>query len=193
MLYIICAFEAEARVLIDSYKLIKKQTTPFTLFENSEIRLVISLMGPEKAASASKYLISSFSPKRDDSFLNLGICAAQKEYPIGKLLQIKTLTDGKSSYTLETLDSTIKSASCYSSNETMDTVTKTDIAEMEALALYENISSSFHPENISFVKVVSDHFKPFKPSKQFVIDLIRNNLTPIQKHITLLTGTRHAQ
>ena len=192
MIYIICAFEAEARALIDSYKLVKKQTSPFALFENSEIRLIISLMGPEKAASASQYLISTFLPKADDSFLNLGICAAQSQYPIGELLQIEILTDGKSCFTIETLDSGIKTVSCYSSDKAMHTAVETDIAEMEAMTLYEKMSSSFNAKNISFLKVVSDHFKPFKPDKQFVIDLIRNNLKPIKEHISLLTGVHHA-
>ena len=193
VLYIICAFEAEARALIDNYKLTKKQIKPFSLFENSEIHLIICGMGPDNAKTASQYLLASYPPNKEDSLVNLGVCAAQDSYKIGELLQVKSLQNQTSNYALETIASTIKTVSCYSSEMLLDTPSNTDIAEMEALSIYENISTYFQPKNISFLKVVSDNFKPFKPNKQFIIDLIRSNIEPIKEHINQLTGALHVQ
>ena len=192
MLYIICAFEAEARALIDHYKLTKTQTSPYPLFEGDEIRLLICNMGPQKAKATSQYLLASYPLNENDAFLNLGICAAQEHFKIGELLQVSTLQNESRTYPLETFPSTIKKVTCYSSSQVLDKPAPTDIAEMEALALYDVVSRHFAPLKISFLKVVSDHFKPFKPKKQFIIELIRNNIDAIDKHINQLTGAYHA-
>ena len=192
MLYIICAFEAEARALIDAYKLVKKQSAPFVIFESKDIKLLISKMGQENAKEACQHLIQSYNIQKKDTLLNIGICAAQEKYPIGSLLLVKTLSNQDTNHELKFLDSNLNKVSCYSSEKVLDKPSQSDIAEMEALAIYETLSPHLTPENISFLKVVSDNFKPFKPNKQFIIDLIRNNLQDIQDHITQLTGNVHA-
>ncbi len=191
MLYIICAFEAEARALIDHYKLIKTQTSPYVIFEGDEICLIISTMGPQKAKAASDYLLETYRIDENDAFLNLGICAAHEHFKIGELLQVNTLQNESSTCPLKTFSSTIKKVSCYSSSQVLDKPAPTDIAEMEAMAVYDVVSKHFTPLKISFLKVVSDHFKPFKPNKQFIIELIRNNIDTIDKHIDQLTGAYH--
>ena len=193
MLYIICAFEAEARALIDAYKLVKKQAKPFALFESNEIRLLICKMGQENAKEACRYLIQSYTIQKEDKLLNIGICAAQEKHPIGSLLLVKTLSNQDTNHKLKILDSNLNKVSCYSSEKILDKPSQSDIAEMEASAVYETLSPHLNSENISFLKVVSDNFKPFKPNKQFIIDLIRNNLQDIQHHITQLTGNAHAK
>ncbi len=193
MLYIICAFEAEARALIDHYKLIKTQTSPYALFKGDEICLLISGMGVQKAKTATHYLLETYRVNENDAFLNLGICAAQESFNIGELLQVDTLQNESCTYSLETFPSAIQKVSCYSSSQVLDKPAPTDIAEMEALAVYNVVSTPFTPLKISFLKVVSDHFKPFKPKKQFIIELIRKNIDAIDKHINQLTGANHAQ
>ncbi len=193
MLYITCAFEAEARAIIDYYKLTKKQVNPFALFQNDQMHLLICKMGPHNAKNAIEYFLKTYPPANDDSFLNLGICAGQDTYEIGELVQVRNLQNHLLHYQLHTLPSDIKKVSCYSSSQALDNPSSTDIAEMEALAIYESISMYFKPTKVSFLKVVSDHFKPFKPNKQFIIDLIRGNINAIKEHINQLTGVHHAQ
>lgn len=191
MLYIICAFEAEARALIDVYKLVKKQSEPFALFESNEIKLLICKMGQQNAKEACQYLSQHYNLKKEDKLLNLGICAAQEKYSTGSILLVKNLSNEYISHELQTIDSNLTEVSCYSSAQVLDKPSKSDIAEMEALAIYETLSIYFTKENISFLKIVSDNFKPFKPSKQFIIDLIKGNLKEIQDHITQLIGNAH--
>ncbi len=192
MLYIICAFETEARALIDTYRLVKRQSQPFVLFESKEIRLIICKMGQQNAKEACEYLSQHYTLEQEDKLLNLGICAAHENYQIGSLLLVKSLNNQDTKYELQTLDSGLTKVSCYSSEQVLDKPSQSDIAEMEALAIYQSLSPYFQQENISFLKVVSDNFKPFKPNKQFIIDLIRKNIKEIQNHINQLTGNAHA-
>ena len=193
MLYVICAFEAEARALIDAYKLVKKQSEPFVLFESKEIRLLICKMGQANAKEACQYLSQHYTLQKEDKLLNLGICAAQEKYEIGSLLVVKSLSNENTNYELQTLDSNLNQVSCYSSAQALDNPSQSDIAEMEALSIYESLSAYFAEGHITFLKVVSDNFKPFKPNKQFIIDLIKNNLKEIQGHITQLIGNSHVK
>lgn len=188
MLYIICAFEAEARALIDAYKLVKSERTPYALFTNEDVILLISKMGQVNARTAAKFLVSNYKISQDDCFLNLGICAAKDNYTIGKLLQIKYLENENESFTLSTLTSSVQAVSCFSANEPVDKIPKTDIAEMEAISLYKNVKDYFQCEKISFLKIVSDHFQPAVFKKQFIIQLVHKNLKDIRDHIQQLKG-----
>jgi len=188
MTYIVCAFEAEARALIDSYRLIKHETRPFAVFGNDKIHLIISGMGQAKAKEAAQYLLSRQSIQKEDIFINIGICAAQQSYKVGELLIIKSIHNEETSHLLSTPTSPIKEVSCFSAGTAQEHSTQTDIAEMEALGLYETLKENFLPENMSFLKVVSDNFQPFIPKKKFIIDLIQARLKEIKTHIKTLQG-----
>lgn len=188
MIYIICAFETEARAIIDAYRLVKQQNPPYTIFTSSEIVLLISDMGQVNARMAAEYLLSNFSIQENDCFLNLGICAANEKYPIGSLLQIKNIMNKTESFALDPLNPSILTVSCFSANEPVDKIPSCDIAEMEALSLHQGIRSSFAPHQISFLKIVSDHFKPVAFKKQFIIQLVQNNIKEIKAHIDRLKG-----
>ena len=188
MIYIFCAFEAEARALIDSYKLAETQTEPFALFANKEIQLIISGMGQDRAKEAGHYLLSICSIEKDDVLLNIGICAAQEEYHVGELLEIKSIQNEEVSYELEPRSSGIKQVSCFSARQVLGKATPTDIAEMEALSLYEILKDSFLSENIGFLKIVSDNFNPFVPKKKFIIALVQAHIKEIKAHIKTLQG-----
>lgn len=183
MIYILCAFESEARALIDKYKLQKKHTGPYKYFDDENHLILISGMGQDNAAQAVTHLLLNFSHSQEDIFINLGICAAQNTFEIGELVQVKKLQNSQESHYLSTPLSKITSVSCFSSNKTLDRPVNEDIAEMEAMNIYKTVSQYFHADKISFLKVVSDHFNPIKPSKQLVISLINNRLAEIENHL----------
>lgn len=187
MIYLLCAFEIEARVLIEHFKLQKQSNTAYKLFKNSEMLLIISGMGQEKAAHAIQYLLLHFPPiSQDNAFLNLGICAAHQEHKIGTLVQIKTLVDTNAAHHLQCLDSDIQRVSCFSSKTPVHTPVSEDIAEMESMAIYLKTQSYFKATKISFLKVVSDHFNPQKLDKAFIRSLFEKHRLQITKHISLL-------
>jgi len=183
MTFIICAFESEARAVIDKLKLNKKNNDTYKIFYNDETLLLITGMGQEKALSASEYLLLNFPPKKEDVLINLGVCAAQSTYCIGELIQVKKLVNEDESHTLSTLDSDFPTLSCFSAKVPLNRPVNEDIAEMEALSIYKSISPYFQKEKISFLKIVSDNFNPTKPNKQFIISLVQNKIPDIIKHI----------
>ena len=183
MIYILCAFETEARAFIDRYKLQKKNSGPYKYFDDEERLIFISGMGQDNASEAINHLLLNFSHSSDDIFINLGVCAAQSSFEIGELLQIKKLQNDEESHILSTPHSDLKTVSCFSGNKALDRPVNEDIAEMEAMNIYKTISQYFQADKISFLKVVSDNFNPIKPSKQFIISLMHNKLEAITEHI----------
>ena len=188
MVYFICAFEAEARALIEHYKLHKDPNRPYPLFFNKEMIILVSGMGPKNAKKAVEYLLSQYLPTHDDILINLGICAAQEKFPIGSLLHVQSLQNESELIELSVSDSVLKKVACFSSEQVLTQASGTDVAEMEAIAVYETASASFTPSKISILKVVSDHFKPFKIKKQFIIDLIKPHVKEIDAHIKQTQG-----
>jgi hypothetical protein len=188
MVYFICAFRAEARALIDHYKLQKDSTQLYPVFFNEKMTILISGMGQSNATKAVDFLLSHYPQSNNTILINLGICAAQEKFPIGSLLQVQSLQNESERFELTTFDSILDKVSCFSSDHAQAQATKTDIAEMEAISLYKAASVSFGSTKISILKIVSDHFKPFKIKKQFIIDLIRPHLQEIDAHIKQIQG-----
>lgn len=193
MTYIFCAFEAEARALIDSYKLVKQGSQLYPLFSNKEIKLIITGMGQDKAKEAGQAFLSQASIHKDDVLINIGVCAAKEEYKVGELLEIKSIHSEDVSYELQPQSLNIRDVSCFSAKEAQDKTSTTDIAEMEALSLYEVLKDSYLPEKMSFLKIVSDNFQPFVPKKKFIIELIQSNIKEIKAHINKLQGENNVR
>jgi len=188
MIYIMCAFESEARALIDRYKLRKKQSGPYKYFNNENYLILISGMGQDNAADATNHLLLNFSHNSNDTFINLGVCAGQSYFEVGELLQVKKLQNDEESHFLHTSSVQIKTVSCFSAKKPLNRPVNEDIAEMEAMNIYKTVSQYFQADKISFLKIVSDNFNPIKPSKQFIISLIQQNLDAINKHIEEING-----
>lgn len=186
MTYISCAFETEARALIDFYKLDKRSDLSYKLFFNENILLIISGMGQNKAKEAIEFLLLNYPNKQDDIFLNLGVCAGQKKFEVGDLVQIKQLHSIDESHKLSSINKGIAEVSCFSSEVAVSGSCSQDIAEMEANSIYSIIQKYFLVKNISFLKIVSDNFNPIKFSKEFIINLTKQNIKEITKHINLL-------
>jgi len=186
MIYILCAFEVEARALIDKHRLQKGRSGPYKIFSNEEILVFISGMGQDNAKDAVQNMLLNFPNTSTDIFINLGICAAQTPYEIGELLQVKKLKDDEESHLLKTVDSQLPTVSCFSSKVPLSRPVNEDIAEMEAMSLYRGVNEYFQAGNISILKIVSDHFDPSKIDKPFIISLIQKNLSKIDRHINTM-------
>ena len=186
MIYILSAFEAEARALIDKNKLVKTKSGIYTLFKNEELLVFITGMGQENAHTATQHLLLNFPNKKEDFFINLGICAAQSSFQIGKLVQVKKLQDTQESHLLKTVGSDVHVVSCFSSHTPLDRPVNEDIAEMEAMSIYKEVSPYFDTSHISFLKIVSDNFNPVKFDKGFIISLVNQNLETIMQHIQIM-------
>ncbi|MDF1881312.1 hypothetical protein JHD50_08360 [Sulfurimonas sp. MAG313] len=183
MIIIFCAFEVEARALVDKYKLSKKEDDEYKTFYNEDTLILISGMGQDNAQKASEYFLLNYSHSQKDIFINLGICAAHTIYKVGDIVQIKKLANEEESHLLKTANSSIKKVSCFSTKVPVSCPVNEDIAEMEAMSLYLALSPYFPKENMSFLKVVSDNFDCAKPNKDFIISLFNNQFNEIDTHI----------
>ena len=153
--------------------------------------ILISGMGQDNAKKAVEYLLSHYPHKDDDVLINLGICAAQETFPIGSLLHVQSLRNESEFCELNVSDSTLKKVSCFSAEQALTQAVVTDIAEMEAISIYQAASTYFVPTKISILKIVSDHFKPFKIKKQFIIDLIKPHVKEIDTHLKKIQGNTY--
>lgn len=176
MIYIVTALKPEAQAFVDRYKLKKGKLSGFTFFTNDNIRLIISGIGVENARSATQALINHFDIEQNDRFLNVGICGASERHPIGTLIEIGQINYKGICYTLHSyLENVIH---CVSQEIKHD---KYEIVDMESFGFYDAIRHSPAIQNYHVFKVVSDHFKPDKVTKENTKSLLFNVIDAINK------------
>ena len=175
MLYIVTALKPEAQAFVDKYKLTKLKLHNFTLFQNKNIRLIVSGLGVINARLATQTLINHFDITDEDIYLNVGICAASKEYNIGDLIQIGCISYEDIPYTFDTTQEQITCLDMESCNTTHK------IADMESYGFYDAVIHNPAIKNFQILKVVSDHFKPDTITKEKTKSLIFKAIDDIQK------------
>lgn len=175
MLYIITALKPEAQAFIDKYKLVKVKYKDLTLHENEHIKLLVCGLGVYNAKTASDIIIDTFKPGKNDIFLNIGICGANKKYNIGEALEISSIIYKETSYTFnENQKHTIY---CVDSEISDD---KYNIVDMESFGFYE---ATKEIKNRYMYKIVSDHFEPKKVTKEKTKSLIFNAIEEIMTKV----------
>ena len=174
MLYIVVALKPEAQAFVDKYKLSKSKLGDFTLFSNANMMMILSGLGVENSTKATQTLINYYDITDEDIYLNVGICGANESYKIGELLEI-----GGIEYDLKTI---------YLSNESKKIITCLDneqssnahaIVDMESFGFYDAVIHSPAIKNYHILKVVSDHFKPSKVTKELTKSLVFNVIDDI--------------
>ena len=174
MIYIAVALKPEAQAFVDKYRPTKAIHGGFVIYEGGFFRLIISGIGVTNMKKALKTLIETYSPAKDDIFLNVGICAAGKKYKIGELIKVgSTEYEGKKCILSdkETLITCIMSEA---------TTHEYDIVDMESLGFCE-ATCSF--KNRYMYKVVSDHFEPKKVTKEGTKKLVFSVIDDIMAEV----------
>ncbi|WP_457743285.1 hypothetical protein [Sulfurimonas sp.] len=173
MLYIVTALKPEAQAFVDYHKLKKSKLNTFTIFQNENIKLIISGIGVEKSRLATQTLINHFDITDDDIYLNAGICGASKEHKIGKLLEIGSLEYNKISY--KTGDFT-HHLTCMDEPSTTELYR---LVDMESYGFYDAVIHNPAIKKFYILKVVSDHFEPQKVTKEGTKSLLFNVIDDI--------------
>jgi hypothetical protein len=172
MLYITTALSAEARPLIDYYKLTRVYSLPYTLFENEKVKLIITGIGIENAMMATSALLGYLPPKNGDIFLNVGICAAPKEFAIGEGILAHKLTHKQSSYYPDILfEHNFHECELLCVDTPAQNILHAP-TDMESYGIYKAASRFFATHAMLFFKVVSDHFEPSHINKEMATELI---------------------
>ncbi len=176
MLYIIVALSAEARGLIDHFKLVRTYTLPYTMFESEQIKLIVTGIGFDNAMMATSALLGHCSPSKTDMLLNLGICAAPKNFEIGEAFLAHKICYKDGFYFPDILfEHSLKESDILSVDEPASEILNLPV-DMESYGVYKAASRFFSTHQMLFFKVVSDHFEPERVTKELAIELIFKNL-----------------
>ena len=181
MLYIITALKSEAQAYVDKYRLSKSKLGNFVLFSNEDMFLLVSGMGVLNARLATQALINQYDITDDDTYLNVGICGASREYEIGSLLEIGSISYDGIYYTFK---DSIEEISCVDEEISENSYT---IVDMESYGFYDAVIHNPAIKNFFIFKVVSDHFEPHKVTKDRTKKLISKNIDVIN---TLINRTK---
>lgn len=186
MNYIITALDAEARALIDHYKLKRNRVLPYTLYTNDTTVLLITGMGKLNAAMAVSALLGWRIPSDQDILINIGICGAPAVYPLGEALLIHQIhSDNRRYYPDILYTHPFQESSIICVDEAQNTLHPFPI-DMESGGIFQASSRFFKLHKMAFIKIVSDHFTPDSVTKEGVISLIQSHLQNVDQLITSL-------
>jgi len=192
MIYLITALDAEARPLIEHYRLKRDTSLPYTLYKNDDILLLVSGVGKTNALMALSALLGWNIPKPTDILMNIGICGAPSEYEIGKPLLVHQIIDHEKRYYPDILyPHSLRETSLLCVDEPQSRNCECPV-DMESAPLFQAASRFFKLHQMAFVKIVSDHFTPQSVTKEGVIELIRSHLTLIDDLLSALQTIQSA-
>jgi nucleoside phosphorylase len=178
MTIIVTALYAEAKPIIEKYRLRKKEDALFPLYAGQDMLLIISGMTPVASAIATTYILSK-NPQTDQ-IVNIGICGSTKEkdqpgncYAIRKI--IDTQTDKVYHLPVKHTSLTYTTIASYSQPQRKK-IEKYHLVDMESSGFFSAAGKFLPSEKISLYKIVSDHLDATIPSGTFVEKLIGQNL-----------------
>ncbi len=154
MIYVITALKAEAQAFVEKFKL--------TEYKNENISVLISGIGKENMYKTTLEVLKSF--KDEDKIINVGICAADKRFAIGQLIDARE----------EPITCVDEAIDCRNSENQFSVV---DMESRGFIEATQGLKNSF------IFKVVSDHFQPNTVTKEGAKKLIFSNIDTIMKEI----------
>ena len=178
----VVALKAEASPIIDCLKLARENANPFPLYTNGHHRLVLSGVGKELAAKATRYLGNQF-PRTNHPWLNLGIAGHGCLEP-GTIFVANRILDEEGErpfYPTPSIRHDLESTSLKTTCSPVSRYPEPIGYDMEASAFCSVASSFSVRELIQVIKVVSDN--PDHPIDSFdrssVHTLIENAIPAI--------------
>lgn len=191
MILIVCAFLPEARPLIERFKLkYSSENSPFPLYQNAHLKLIISGPGKIASAAATSHLFTLFSSARPKSAFNFGL-AGHASHEVGEGFighQIREFSTNQALYPSLIFDLPCQTAT-ISTVDTPESLYPEDcLYEMEAYGFYQTALRFSTCELIHVYKVVSDNSKAplcsFNPKNARA--LIEKNLSTIEQILNAL-------
>ena len=175
---IVCAYLKEAKPLIEYFGL-KKRNDKFLIYENEKITLIISGQGKLNSAIATTFLLST---RNISHIINFGI-AGSSEYKIGEIFLINKIND---KYFPDILVShKFKESEIICFDEVV-TEGNYKLVDMESEGFFKAAIKFLKSHQIHLIKVVSDNLVCFRPSDEFMNNLISPHLEDIKDYIISL-------
>lgn len=162
MLHLLIATHTEAKPLIDNFKLKQKKFDEFSIFcnKNKNISLTVTGIGKVNSASSVSYTASIFGLKKNNVWLNIGICG-HKSFKIGDIFLINKIIDRSSAkvwFPSINIDTKIKQASCMTLDK-IKTKYENTLFDMELSGIQQSALKFSSIEFIHSLKIVSDNEK----------------------------------
>ncbi|WP_024953840.1 hypothetical protein [Sulfurospirillum arcachonense] len=165
------ALFAEAKPIIECFKLQCLQTKPYRIYLKNDIVLVVSGMGKEKTSLHVKDIFEKYTIKKA---INIGIAGCKDEsIDIGSLV----CTTHKFENIL------FESLSCVDTPCEDREKLFTTLVDMESEPFLHVSKKFLHVKDIYIFKIVSDHLSATIPKKQFVWEIMEKNLESIKTTI----------
>ena len=191
MTYLITALDAEARPLIEYYRLKRDMSLPYTLYKNDNTLLLVSGMGKTNALMAVSALLGWRIPSSEDILINVGICGAPETFAIGEALLIHQIIEEKRRYYPDILfPHTLKETSLLCVDAPQSHTSDYPV-DMESASVFQAAERFFKLHQMAFLKIVSDHFAPEYVTKDWVVESIRSNLDIVDHLIQKLQGAQN--
>ncbi len=182
----VCALLAEAAPIADHFSLQKQRlSSPFTLFQSSNHRLVVSGIGKVNTLTAVGFL-HGISPEKNTPWLNLGV-AGHGSAPIGSLLQVSkciNLASQKTFYPPQITRTKIPKTILHTCDQPSSEYLCDVAYDMEGSAYFETASRFSPREMVQSVKIISDNpetpLSGFDKSKvQSLVSKVINQIEPL--------------
>ena len=191
MIYLIVAFQAEARSLIDHYQLKPTNEHKWRVYQNREITLALSGSGKIRSAMAATYLYSQFhlNGLQNGLTVNIGLCgsADPKAFQLGDMVVINQVVDHGTQrryFPDMLLQHNLKEAglATFDRPVTDKGNSSMPLVDMEASGFFEAAAPYFSPDRILCIKIVSDYLDVERISK----NKIQNLFSPVLEEIDRL-------
>jgi nucleoside phosphorylase len=193
MLNIVVALPAEARPLLDHFRLRDKQhNTAFPVYRNADMALVVSGSGKVAAAAATALLAATGTAHARTSWLNVGI-AGHAQHAIGSGFVAHRITDsatGTSWYPPQIHDLSIPTENLHTVDRPEDDYPAAALYEMEASGFFPVACRFSSSELVQCFKVVSDNRTQSTKTvtAKSCAQLITTRLADIEQLVSALSG-----
>ncbi|MBL7995862.1 hypothetical protein JNM05_10880 [bacterium] len=197
MIFVVAALHCEAKPIIDKFKLKKKSVySKLELFENDEIRLIVSGIGKIRSAIATTLLLSQSKLSSDSVVVNIGCCgSARDDMMIGELVFINKITDkanGRDYFPDPILRHGLKEAAMVTHDVPVEKnkidQPEGDLVDMEASGFFQAASMFVDHHRIYCFKIVSDFLELSTLSKEFISGLIEKKMEAIDHIFSMFPG-----
>ncbi|MCK9371624.1 MAG: hypothetical protein M0P91_00375 [Sulfuricurvum sp.] len=186
MIYLTCALDAEARPLIEHYRLKRDYTLPYTFYKGDGILLLVTGIGRSNAMLALSALMGYRIPTKDDLLINIGICGAPDTYRLGEALLIHQIMDTDRSYYPDILYPHPLRETGLMCVDTPVSSPCLSPVDMESGGIFQAASRFLKLHQMAFIKIVSDHFEPHKVTKEGAIHLVKSHIHTLESLIASL-------
>ena len=192
MINFVVALQAEARPIIDAFKLQKRgNTMGFSIYSKDSINLIISGIGKITAATATAYLQGIISSKKNNytnsnispAWLNIGIAGSSQD-KVGHDILAHRIIDKSNNlnyYPTLSFKTPCLTADVITVDEPEINYNSNAVYDMEAAGFFIAASQFSSSELIHCYKIISDNkvSSTDKITKSFTTELIHNKMATI--------------